>query len=247
MSPPNNAVQDEVQHKSLNDRDAFWDHHAKQLVWSKPYTKVLSQQTKTLKDGTKHPHWSWFPDGEISTTYNCINRHVEAGNGNNIAMIWESPVSNSKEKYTYKQVREEVEVLAGVMREEGVQKGDVVIIYMPMIPAAVFAMLATLHLGAMHAVVFGGFAAASLAQRIEAAEPRLIMTASCGIEGSKGPLPYRQFVEEAVKKSKYKPSKVVIWQREQSRWDPVEKGEGQRNWQRLVKSARNRGVRVKDL
>lgn len=246
MGKPNNTVQDAVQHKSLNDRDAFWDHHAKQLTWSKPYTKVLTQQSKALKDGTKHPHWSWFPDGEISTSYNCINRHVEAGNGDKIAMIWDSPVSSSKEKFTYKQVQEEVEVLAGVMREEGVQKGDVVLIYMPMIPAAVFAMLATLHLGAMHAVVFGGFAAASLAQRIEAAKPRVIMTASCGIEGAKGPLDYRQFVEGAVEKSSYKPSKVIIWQREQRRWDPVVKGEGQRNWQRLVKSAKNRGVRVKD-
>ena len=246
MGKPNNTVQDSVQHKSLSDRDAFWDHHAKQLTWSKPYTEVLSEQTKTLPDGTKHPHWSWFPGGEISTTYNCIHRHVEAGNGDKAALIWDSPVSNSKETYTYDQLKEEVEILAGVLREEGVKKGDVVLIYMPMIPAAIFAMLATLHLGAMHTVVFGGFAAQSLAQRIDAAKPRVVMTASCGIEGSKGPMDYRPFVEGAVKQAKFKTEKVLIWQRDAKRWDPVKKDEGQRNWQRLVKSARNRGLRVRD-
>jgi propionyl-CoA synthetase len=241
---PNNTVQDSVQSASLSNPEKFWDHHAKQLHWHKPYFSVLSQQTKTLPDGTKHPHWSWFPDGEISTTYNCIHRHVEAGNGDKVALIWDSPVSKSKETYTYSQMLEEVEVLAGVMREEGVKKGDVVLIYMPMIPQAVFAMLATVHLGAMHAVVFGGFAAASLAQRIEAAKPRVIMTASCAIEGAKGPLFYRPFVEGAIEKSSFKPEKTFIWQREIKRWDPVVKEDGQRNWNRLVKSARNRGVRA---
>ena len=241
---PNNDVQDSVQSASLEDRDKFWDHHAKQLHWHKPYSSVLSQQTKTLPDGTKHPHWSWFPDGEISTTYNCLNRHVKAGNGDNVALIWDSPVSDSKEKYTYSQMLEEVEILAGVLREEGVKKGDVVLIYMPMIPAAIFAMLATVHLGAMHAVVFGGFAAASLAQRIDSGRPKVIMTASCAIEGAKGPLDYRPFVEGAIEKADFKPGKTIIWQRDVKRWDPVVKENGQRNWQRLVKSARNRGLKA---
>lgn len=246
MGPPNNTVQDAVQQKSLTDRDAFWDYHAKQLHWHKPYSRVLSTQTKTLKDGTKHPHWSWFPDGEISTVYNCIHRHIDAGQGDAVAVIWDSPVTGSKEKYTYNQLKEEVETLAGVLREEGVKKGDVVLIYMPMIPAAIFAMLATLHLGAMHAVVFGGFAGTSLAHRIEAARPRVMMTASCGIEGSKGPIDYRGFVEQAMEKSSFKPEKMIIWQRDQKRWDPVLKDKGQRNWQRLVKSARGRGLKVVD-
>lgn len=155
-------------------------------------------------------------------------------------------MTDSKEKYTYNQIKEEVETLAGVLREEGVKKGDMVLIYMPMIPSAVFAMLATLHLGAMHAVVFGGFAAASLAQRIEAAKPRVVMTASCGIEGAKGPVDYRPFVEGAVEKSEFKPEKVIIWQRDQKRWDPVHKDQGQRNWQRLLKSARGRGLKVEE-
>jgi len=245
MSPPNNVVQDAVQSRSLSDPSQFWDQHAKQLYWHKPYSAVLRQEQKRLPDGTTHRHWSWFPDGEISTTYNCVDRHVEAGNGDKLAMIWDSPVSGSKEKYTYKQLLDEVEVLAGVLREEGVKKGDVVLIYMPMIPAAIFAMLAAVRLGAMHAVVFGGFAATSLAQRIEAARPKVIMTASCAIEGAKGPLEYRPFVQEAIEKSSWKPEKTIIWQRDMQRWDPVVKTEGQRNWQRIVKSGRNRGVRAK--
>ena len=243
----NNDVQDSVQSASLSSSEKFWDHHAKQLHWHKPYSKVISHQTKELPDGTKHPHWSWFPNGEISTDYNCLDRHVKAGNGDKLAMIWDSPVSKSKEKYTYSQMLEEVETLAGVLKEEGVKKGDVVLIYMPMIPAAIFAMLATVRLGAMHAVVFGGFAAASLAQRIDAAKPRVIMTASCAIEGAKGPLDYRPFVEGAIEKSTYKPEKTIIWQREIKRWDPVVKDQGQRNWQRLVKSARNRGLKAETV
>ncbi|EXJ75658.1 propionyl-CoA synthetase [Cladophialophora psammophila CBS 110553] len=241
---PNNTVQDSVQNASISDPERFWDQHAKELYWHKPYSAVLRQQPKKLKDGTTHSHWSWFPDGEISTTYNCIDRHVKAGNGDKIAMIWDSPVSGSKEKYTYSQMLDEVEVLAGVLREEGVKKGDVVLVYMPMIPSAIFGMLAAVRLGAMHAVVFGGFAAASLAQRIEAAKPKVILTASCAIEGAKGPLEYRPFVEGAIEQSSWKPSKTIIWEREIRRWDPVRKDAGQRNWQRLVKSARNRGIRA---
>jgi propionyl-CoA synthetase len=250
ISPPtpvmtrNNDVQDSVQKASLVDPQKFWDHHGKQLYWHKPYNSVIRHWTRKLQDGTEHPHWSWFPDGEISTTYNCLDRHVEAGNGENIAMIWDSPVSKSKQKFTYSQMLEEVETLAGVLKEEGVKRGDVVLIYMPMIPAAIFAMLATTRLGAMHAVVFGGFAATSLAQRIDAAKPKIIMTASCAIEGAKGPLDYRVFVEGAISKSTYKPAKTIIWQRDVKRWDPVIKEEGQRNWQRLVKSARNRGLKA---
>jgi propionyl-CoA synthetase len=241
---PNNTVQDAVQKASLQNPEKFWDAHAKQLHWHQSYSKVLHTSTKKLKDGTEHPHWSWFPDGEISTTYNCLDRHVKAENGDKIAMIWDSPVSKSKEKYTYSQMLEEVEVLAGVLREEGVKKGDVVLIYMPMIPAAIFGMLASTRLGAIHAIVFGGFAANSLAQRIEAAKPKVVLTASCAIEGAKGPLDYRPFVEGAIKQSSWKPSKTIIWQREIKRWDPVRKDEGQRNWQRLVKSAKMRGTRA---
>ncbi|KAJ5143133.1 uncharacterized protein N7515_001920 [Penicillium bovifimosum] len=240
---------------SLNDPETFWSHHADRLHWHRKPSRALTRQTKKLPSGTEHEHWSWFADGEISTTYNCVDRHVLAGHGDDLAIIWESPVTGVTEKYTYARLLDEVEVLAGVLREEGVRKGDIVIIYsmapsiipqtkprMPMIPAALIAALAITRLGAIHAAVFGGFAPQALAQRIEAARPKAIMTASCGIEGSKGPIAYRPLVEGAVKASSFKPSRVIIWQRDQLRWNHPDKRGGQRNWQRLVKSARFRGV-----
>lgn len=113
-----------------------------------------------------------------------------------------------------------------------------------MIPAALFGMLAVSRIGAIHAVVFGGFAANSLAQRIESSKPVTILTASCGIDGTKAPTSYQSFIQEAIAISPHKPKKTIIWQRDQLRWDPVEKGNGERNWQRLVKSAKNRNVKA---
>lgn len=121
--------QDAVLEHSLRDPETFWAHHAEQLHWHKRPTRTLARTTKTLPSGTSHQHWSWFPDGEISTTYNCVDRHVKNGNGDNVAIIWESPATKSKQTITYSQLLEEVEVLAGVLREEGVRKGDVVLIY----------------------------------------------------------------------------------------------------------------------
>ncbi|GAB7344506.1 hypothetical protein MBLNU457_2338t1 [Dothideomycetes sp. NU457] len=239
--------QDTAYSASIDDPTTFWKHQAEQLTWTKPPKTVFSTKTKTLKSGASHPHWQWFPDGEISTTYNCVDRHVEAGNGSRTAIIWDSPVTNTKEKISYAELAKEVEALAGVLREEGVQKGDVVLVYMPMIPAALIGILATVRLGAIHAVVFGGFSASSLAQRIDASQPRVILTASCGIEGAKGPLSYQPMVRDAIKTSKHKPTKTIIWQREQMRWDPVVKEDGERNWQRLVKSAKNRGLKAENV
>jgi propionyl-CoA synthetase len=156
-------------------------------------------------------------------------------------------VSDSKQKITYAELQEEVATLAGVLREEGVKKGDTVIVYMPMIPAALIGILAVARLGAIHAVVFGGFSASSLAQRIEASQPVAILTASCGIEGAKGPIPYQPMVRGALEQSPHKVPKTIVWQREQSRWDDVKKEDGERNWQRLVKSARNRGLKADNV
>lgn len=114
----------------------------------------------------------------------------------------------------------------------------------PMIPAALFAILAISRLGAIHTVVFGGFAPAALAQRIEASTPRVVMTASCGIEGAKGPIDYKPFVEGALAKSNVKPEKIIVWQREQLRWDPINRNEGERHWQKLVEGAKRRGIRA---
>ncbi|KAF2115156.1 hypothetical protein BDV96DRAFT_599537 [Lophiotrema nucula] len=237
-------LQDDVYTRSIKDPESFWSEQAEQIHWHKKPSKAYDKKTKTLKSGTKHAHWSWFPDGEVSTTYNCVDRHVKNGNGDRIAICWDSPVTKVKQDFTYKQLLEEVETLAGVLREEGVKKGDVVLIYMPMIPAALFAMLAIARLGAIHAVVFGGFSPAALAQRMEASRPRAIMTASCGIEGAKKPTGYKKLIEEAIQKSSFKPQKTIVWQRDELRWDPVLKEDGQRNWQRLVKSARNRGLKA---
>ena len=122
-------VQDQVYEESIRNPEAFWSHQAEQLTWSRKPTSSFVQRTRHLKDGIGHPHWTWFPDGEISTSFNCIDRHVQAGHGLETAIIWDSPVSASKEKISYQQLLDEVEVLAGVLREASVKRGDVVIVY----------------------------------------------------------------------------------------------------------------------
>ncbi|KAJ4401381.1 hypothetical protein N0V85_005537 [Neurospora sp. IMI 360204] len=236
--------QDEAQHLSLTDPETFWGHQAEQLHWHKKPSAVLKRTTKNLKSGTSHNHWEWFPDGEISTCYNCIDRHVLAGRGDQPAILYDSPVTNTKQRLTYKQLLAEVETFAVVLREEGVKKGDVVLVYMPMVPATLIGILAVNRLGAIHAVVFGGFASTALAQRIEASRPVAILTASCGIEGSKGPASYRAYIEEAISISSFKPPKTIIWQREQLVWRPIKKTEGERDWQKLIKSARAGNIKA---
>jgi propionyl-CoA synthetase len=127
--------QDKVQAHSLQDPESFWKHQAEQLYWHKQPAKTLAKTSKKLKNGVSHNHWEWFPEGEISTCYNCVDRHVIAGNGDTTAIIWDSPVTGTKEKYTYKQLLREVEILAGVLREEGVRKGDVVLLYSSSLPS----------------------------------------------------------------------------------------------------------------
>ncbi|KAL2157339.1 hypothetical protein VTH06DRAFT_6157 [Thermothelomyces fergusii] len=236
--------QDQVQRHSLTDPEGFWAHQAEQLHWHKKPSAALARTTKTLKSGNEHAHWEWFPDGEISTCYNCLDRHVLAGHGDAPAILYDSPVTDTKQRITYAQLLDEVEVFAGVLREEGVKKGDVVLVYMPMIPAALIGILAINRLGAVHAVVFGGFASNALAQRIEASRPVVILTASCGIDGNKPPIPYRDFIDEAVRISSWKPPKTIIWQRDQLLWRPIRKLQGERKWQNLVKSARARNQRA---
>jgi propionyl-CoA synthetase len=243
MSQPH--IQDQIYAASIDDPEKFWMRQGQNLHWHKQPTQALQKTTRVLKkSNVEHATWNWFKGGELSTTYNCVDRHVANGNGDKVAIYWDSPVTDTKEKYTYNQLLDEVQTLAGVLREEGVKKGDVVLIYMPMIPAAMFAMLAIARLGAIHSVVFGGFSPAALAQRIEASRPVAIMTASCGIEGSKKPTAYKSMIEDAIEKSALKPAKTIVWQRDHLRWDPVVKENGQRNWQRLVKSARNRGLKA---
>lgn len=122
-------LQNEVHAASLADPEAFWSRQAEHLTWHKKPSRALRKQKKHLKSGTVHDHWTWFPDGEISTTENCVDRHVKNGHGDNVAIIYDSPVTRKKEKFTYSRLLDEVEVLAGVLREQGVRKGDVVLVY----------------------------------------------------------------------------------------------------------------------
>ncbi|KAK3058151.1 hypothetical protein LTR09_001229 [Extremus antarcticus] len=239
--------QDEAYELSVSDPSKFWATQAKQLTWHTTPTTAFRKSTRKLDSGVSHSSWSWFPDGEISTTYNCIDRHVEAGDGDTTAIIWDSPVSGSKQKISYSELLEEVATLAGVLREQGVKKGDTVIVYMPMIPATLIGILAVARLGAIHAVVFGGFSASSLAQRIEASQPTAILTASCGIEGAKGPIPYQPMVRGALEQSPHKVAKTIIWQRDQSKWSDFRKDDGERDWQTLVDDARKRGLKADNV
>ncbi|KAK1829090.1 acyl-CoA synthetase short-chain family member 3, mitochondrial [Podospora conica] len=238
--------QDLAQHLSLTS-PAFWAHQASLLDWAVPPSTTLALHPSTVPHTSPpliHDHWTWFPDGELSTCYNCLDRHVLAGRGDHPAILYDSPVTSTKQRLTYAQLLHEVEVFAGVLREQGVKKGDVVLVYMPMIPAALVGILAVNRLGAVHAVVFGGFAATALAQRMEAAEPRAVLTASCGVEGGKGAISYQGFVEEAVGISTWKPERVVVWQREELRWEPVGEEKGERDWRGLVADAERRGVKA---
>lgn len=131
-------AQEAAHRHPLDDSERFWAHEAAQIQWHKLPSAILQESEKALKSGILHPTWSWFPDGEFSTCFNCVDRHVQAGRGESLALIWDSPVTGSKLQFTYNQMLHEVETLAGVLREQGVGKGDVVLIYMPMIPAAVF-------------------------------------------------------------------------------------------------------------
>jgi hypothetical protein len=129
-SPKSELHAQEAAHRhSLDDPESFWAHEAAQLQWHKLPSAILQESEKTLKSGVFHPTWSWFPDGELSTCFNCVDRHVQAGRGESLALIWDSPVTGSKLQFTYNQLLHEVETLAGVLREQGVGKGDVVLIY----------------------------------------------------------------------------------------------------------------------
>ncbi|SPN97415.1 related to acetyl coenzyme A synthetase [Cephalotrichum gorgonifer] len=236
--------QDEVLRQSLADPESFWASQAEHLHWHKKPSSVLEISERKLQSGVKHDTWTWFPGGEISTCYNCVDRHVLAGRGSSPAIFYDSPVTGTKRTITYGELLDEVETLAGVLREEGVKRGDVVLVYMPMVPAALIGILAINRLGAIHAVVFGGFASNALAQRIDASQPVAILTASCGIDGAKPAMSYQPLVREAVRMAAHKPGRVLVWQRERLRWSPVEAEKGERDWAVLVGAARERGVKA---
>ena len=174
---------------SLDRPEQFWGDAASQLHWSKRWDRVL--------DDSNAPYYEWFAGGEINTCYNALDRHCEAGRGEQAALIYDSPVTGQVITYSYDELRDQVARFAGALLQQGVARGDRVIIYMPMIPEAVISMLACARIGAIHSVVFGGFAARELATRIVDADPKLVVSASCGIEGSRV-IPYLPLLEEAL-------------------------------------------------
>jgi propionyl-CoA synthetase len=342
--PEQRHLQDDVHKESLQNPEEFWMHQAEQLYWHKKPERAIKMGKRKLKNGKSHTSWEWFPGGEISTCYNAVDRHVLAGRGTWPAIHYDSPVTKTKRTITYANLLEDVEVTAGFLREQGVKKGDVVLVYsefirawwlgawgrvnvrylvsrpkrtwlspvaqsankgrvgesvlderrgwlgtgtkatrywraphpdhpplfaelrvphshstalspttlasisnadnpVPQIPAAVTAILATNRLGATHCVVFGGFSGSALGQRIDAVKPDVILTASCGIDGTKAPIPYAPLVHEGIREATHKPQRVIVYQREQVPW-VIDEARGERSWQNLWLSAKARGVRA---
>lgn len=190
--------------ESIAQPENFWTQQAKEIAWYTPPTQSLSTNEEGLN--------RWFEGGKLNTCYLAVDYHVENGRANQTALIYDSPVTNTILKFTYAEVQTQVAKLAGALRNLGVNKGDRVVIYMPMIPETAFAMLACARLGAVHSVVFGGFAPHELAIRIEDAEPKVVISASCGIEFERI-LPYKPLLDEAIAIAHFKPAHCLILQR----------------------------------
>ncbi|KMY69130.1 propionyl-CoA synthetase [Desulfocarbo indianensis] len=196
----------EVFRRSIEDPNGFWGEAAEKISWYKKWDKVL--------DDSNQPFYRWFTGGELNTCYNCLDRHVEGGRGDQAAIIYDSPVTDTKQTISYRELLDQVSRFAGGLKSLGVVKGDTVVIYMPMVPQALVAMLACARLGAVHSVVFGGFAPKELAVRIDDAKPKVMISASCGIEGKKV-IPYKPLLDKAIDLAKHKPANCVILKRPQ--------------------------------
>ncbi len=198
---------DEIYKRSLADPHGFWAETASEIDWIKPWDAVL--------DDSNSPFNKWFPGAECNTCYNAVDRHVEAGRGDQFAIIYDSPITGKQRKITYSDLQDKVARFAGALRSLGVDKGDRVIIYMPMVPQTAVAMLACARIGAIHCVVFGGFAPNELATRVTDAQPKAIVAASCGIEPGRI-IDYMPIVDEALSISPHDVPNVVVLQREES-------------------------------
>ena len=197
--------------KSHDEPETFWAAAARDIDWIKPPGQILDRS---------HPTGRWFPGASLNTCWNALDRHVAAGNGARIALAWDSPVTGSVLRISYAGLLERVARFAGGLKKLGVGKGDRVLIYMPMVPEGVIAMLAAVRLGAVHSVVFGGFAGPELATRIDHAKPKILIYASCGIE-PRGVQPYLPMIEQALKIAQHRPDHCVLFQRDQHPVDPV--------------------------
>jgi propionyl-CoA synthetase len=204
---PASAHYEHHHQRSIADPRAYWAEQAQQVAWYQAPRQTL----ETLPDGTQR----WFADGQLNSCYLALDRQIELGRGEQLALVYDSPVSDQQVSYTFNRLRDEVARLAGLLRQLGVEKGDGVIIYMPMIPQAAMAMLACARIGAMHSVVFGGFAPHELALRIDDLKPKLLLTASCGLEFDRV-IPYKPLADKALQLAKFQPEHVLLWQRPQS-------------------------------
>lgn len=212
-------------HQSIVNPEEYWANIAQDVVWTKKWDKVL--------DNSNPPFTKWFPGGEISLCYNAVDRHVDDGFGDQPAIIWDSPITGAKDVLTFKQLQSRVSQLAGLLSKLGVGRGDRVLVYMPMVVEALVAMLATVRLGAAHSVVFGGFAAKELAVRVRHAQPKVILSASCGVEPGRI-VKYKPNVDEAIRLSGCHNIQNVVLQRKEWMCDI---GENDHEWQDAVEAA----------
>ncbi len=216
-----------VYQHSIDNPIEFWAEAARQVHWYKEPTQIL--------DDSKPPFYRWYPDGEINACYNALDRHVDEGNGERSALIYDSPVTDQKTRYTYSELRDATARLAGALTAMGVESGDRVIIYMPMIPEAVISMLACARIGAIHSVVFGGFAARELAVRIDDCTPKVVLSASCGIEVSRL-VEYKPLLDEALAVANHSPDSCLILQRPQCTASMVDGRD--LDWEKTMDSAK---------
>ena len=203
----------QIQDVATANPQEFWAKAAEDIHWMSPYTRVLNDD--------KPPFYRWFEGGALNTCYNALDRHVDEGRGDQLALIYDSPVTDTKQRFTYRELTEKVAQFAGAMQAQGLGYGDRVIIYMPMIPEAVIAMLAATRIGAVHSVVFGGFAASELAKRIDDCSPKMVVSASCGIEPNRI-VEYKPLLDGAIELSQHKPQSCIILQRDMATAEMVE-------------------------
>ncbi|HUK09126.1 MAG TPA: propionyl-CoA synthetase [Stellaceae bacterium] len=218
---------EEVHRRSLSDPEGFWAEAAEAIDWDRRWDEVL--------DRGNAPFYLWFKGGRLNTCWNALDRHVERGRAQQTALIYDSPITGQIKKFTYREMRDKVALVAGMLRELGVARGDRVLIYMPMVPEAVMAMLACARIGAIHSVVFGGFAAPELATRIDDAKPKVIVAASCGVEPQRI-VPYKPLLDAAIEQSAAKPAHCVIVQRPMER-APLVAGRDH-DWEELLARAK---------
>ena len=194
----------QIYNDSLQKPEEFWKDISEDVFWFKKPTRILNKSNP--------PFYKWFEDGVTNTCYNALDLHIDQGRGDKTALIYDSPITGNKAKFSFNELKEKVSKFAGALDNQGVKKGDRVIIYMPMIPEAVIAMLACGRIGAIHSVVFGGFASNELASRIDDSKAKVLITASCGFEPGRT-VEYRPLVDEALKLANHKVEKVILFQR----------------------------------